>query len=527
MSIAVIAFIITCSLPNDVIAYPKVRGLLIFTKETLNFYNNIGKVIKGTCFSTIVFVEGDYCTTESANKIIQLLYPCPVKIVSGQKLKSDSQYSKWSKHIFIFINNFKGIEKQLDSAMKHEFWNPRAYIYFFICQPVDNVAWINQTLKNIWKNNILHFTMSYYYYTNFEVVSYNPFFDKIEKLNNFSKEHIYQNKLRNLNGYRHQVCFFADPPRIVEKNGIFYGIDAMIMRGFANRLNATIEIVGPGHSKVVDEKYMKVFFQLYRRKCDFSFISSFATNETEKEITATYSRRMDGVVVLVPHASIVPQFYHMFMMFDRLIWTFICTSLFLVTLCTYLNLRTLSIPADLYNILLNYWGVMLSVSSATPQKLFSNRMLLLLWVISSFTLSSLFQSFLTSELITVKFKENMDTLAELKRNKTVIAINRSNSRSIEGQYPKNLILRWSEQKVIEMIAEGDTTSAYAIHSSIAELASLKTTADGYPIYHIIKELLIPGYTSYLFPASSPYLDAANEYVPQQTFILLSVCYLKF
>lgn len=498
-------------LTNKINAYPEVIELPNSTEESINFYNYVCNAIKEKCFATIVFMEQDYCTAEMANNVIRFLSPCPVNIVNTQKIISNTQYTKWPKHIFVFINNFESFEEQLAYAKEHELWNPRAYIYFSICQPVDNTLWVNKTLKQIWQKDILHFTMSYYY-KNFEVVSYNPFFDEIAYLRNYNKQAIYQNKLRNMNGYPLHVGFFADPPRIVEKNGTFYGIDAMIMMGFGSKFNATIKISNPGYANIIDEKFIKHFLQVYRRKCDFGFVSCFIIEKSEKESTVTYPRRMDGIVVLVPHASVVPQFLHMFMVFDRLTWIFICASLIAITICEYLKLKYLSNSVDLSKILLERWGLMLSVSGILQQKLFSNRLLLLVWIISFFILSSLFQSFFTSELITTRFEENIDTLAELKSKNMVIIINRNNARSIKEQYPQHLIRTWSEHKVLEMISKGDTSAAYAIQSSVAELISLKKTEDGYPVYHIIKELLIPGYTSYLFPVNSPYLDAANKYV---------------
>lgn len=481
----------------------KLHSLINESWDILNYYSKISSILKKDCSTTVVFIEENFHCNEISNKIIQLLSPCPLIIMNRKK----SYASKRSKHVFVLINS-----EEIENWLKHsnESFNVRAYFYFIICQPIEDVSWIKQTMMEIWKNKILHFMISFSHQKILETFTYNPFFDKITNLSTFNKQLIYENKLQNMNGYRLHVGFFSDPPRIIEKNGIFYGIDAMIMMEFGRKLNATIEIIKPGTAKIVDEKFMKHAFQVRRRKSDFGFVSCFAIQESQSTVVYTYPRRMDGIVVLVPHSSIIPQFYYMFMMFEELIWIFLCVSLFAVTICEYFHLKYKFIPTDFCKILTQNWGVMLSLPFPTVQEFLSIRILLLFWINGCVILSLHFQSFLTSELVTSKFERNIDTLNELKKNSTVIVINQSNFRGIMGQYPRNLIRTRTEYKIMENITKGDTTAAYAIQSSVAELVSMKKTEDGYPVYHIMKELLVPGYTAYLFPADSPYLDAVNK-----------------
>lgn len=219
---------------------------------------------------------------------------------------------------------------------------------------------------------------------------------------------------------------------------------------------------------------------------------------------------MDGVVVLIPHARAVSQFYYMFMMFTGEVWICMSISLVVVTLCTLLILKHLLLPTDVTKLILENWGSIIGVPLSAYQRIASLRMLLLSWVLSCFVFNVHFQSLLTSNLVTPKFERNMDTLSELEANKSVIVINFANARGIAGQYPQNLIRPWLEHKIMEKITKGDTSAAYATHSSIAELLSLKKTEDGHPVYHIIKEILVPGFTTYMFPSNSPYLDEVNE-----------------
>lgn len=509
-----VAFVTICSLST---AFPVTDDARLAIQETLDFYAKVSSSLTKICSTILVFTEAeeDYRTASITNKIISFLSPCPVLVVHGQSrgqnltINSCDGCTKSPKHIFIFAQGVEELKRQLDYFNQSALLNVRSYMFFVVCNPVNNVLWLNQTMKQIWKYNILHFSVSYYH-SKFEAVTYNPFFDKTVSVNKMTSQELYKNKLHDMNGYELRVGFFSDPPRIIEKSGLFYGIDAMVLEGFGKKLNATINYTRPGYATIIDEKYLKHFFQVNRKQIDFGFVSCFAIDDKPQGVTRTYPRRMDGIVVLIPHSSTIPQFYYMFMMFDQTIWIYLCISFFVVAITEYCHLRCLTIPVDLLKIFLEKWGAMFSVPVTAFQRLFSVKMLLLLWIIGCVTLSIHFQSLLTSELVTSKFEHNMDTLVELKENNTVIVINRSNARAIAGQYPQRLVRSWSEHRVIEKITNGDTTAAYAIQSSVAELISLKKTEDGYPVYHIIKELLVPGYTAYLFPEDSPYLDEANK-----------------
>lgn len=500
-------FILICLLLNNV-ATAKV--LPPAQQTSSNFLAKLSDVMRQEWSTAVIFSNNRHFASDTTTTFISLLYPCPVVVTNGKNPMINPHIAKRPNYIFIFAETVEEITKHLKQSNAYKLWNVRAYIHFIICRPVGDRLWLNSTAKQIWKNRILHFLIYYHHHKNLEVITYNPFFDEMNNLTKSEKRKIYENKFRDMNGYPLRIGFLSDPPRIVQKDGVYYGIDAMIMRGFGKKLKASIDIVGPGYANTVDEKYGKHFLQVRRRKVDFGFVSCFAVEEEEPDVAFSYPRRMDGVVVLIPHASPITQFHYMFMVFNKLVWILIGISLLAVTFCKFLLLRLLNIPTEISKSSLENWATIFGVSIATLQRNFPIRTLFLIWAYSCFTLNIHFQSLLTSYLITPKFGHNLETLAELKRNNTIILINRHNVRGIAGQYPKHLVRSLSEHKITKLITNGSTSYAYAMQSSTAELFSWKKSENGQPVYHIIKELLIPAYTTYLLPSDSPYLDEVNK-----------------
>lgn len=499
MSVTII-FILMCLIFNKVTTENALHPL---APVDVDFFRRIKDAMKQDS-STVVIFSSD--GSDTFNAVINLLHPCPVIITNGKNIAVNPHIGKTTKYIFMFVDTVEEIVEQLEHS-----WNVRAYFHFVILRSVEDHLWLKSTVDKIWRNNILHFLIIYNHHNNLKMISYNPFFDEIINLTKSENKHkIYENKLRDMNGYPLHIGFFSDPPRIIEKNGVFYGIDAMILMGFSKKLKATVDIVKPGYAKTIDEKFMRHFFQIKRRKCDFGLVSCFTIKLDQLDVISSYPRRMDGIVVLIPHSAAIPQFYYMFMVFDEPVWVFIVISFIAVAFCKFVRLKCLNIPIDISKLLLQNWGTIFGVSLAIFQRNISLRFLFVLWASQCFTLNIHFQSLLTSNLVTPKFESNLNTLDELKSNNSIILINRANGIGINGQYPLNFIHTLSEHKIMQLITSGDTSSAYAIQSSVAELVSLKKSEDGYPVYHIIKELLLPGYTTYLFPSDSPYLNEINK-----------------
>lgn len=275
-----VAFILLCSLSNNVLAkIIAVKESTVPLQAKSGFYSEIRARIRQEGETVVLISSRGYFASQTMGKFANLLYPCSAIIIMDgpKKLVTNPNVAHKSRYIFLFVDTVEEIHKWLKYSDKNSLWNVRAYFHFIICNPVQHHLSLIFTFGQIWKKDILHFLIIYRHKNLETILTYNPFLEKIVDLTKLdARSGIYKNKLRNMNGFPLRVSFFADPPRIIEKDGLFYGIDAMIMVGLARRFNATLEIVRPTYSKTIDEKYMRHFLQVKGRKCDFGLVSCFA-----------------------------------------------------------------------------------------------------------------------------------------------------------------------------------------------------------------------------------------------------------
>lgn len=464
---------------------------------------------------TPVIIGGDglYCA-DIVNEFVKAMSPKPVIISNEQNVKALSRLISKPQYIFIFVDFESEIEETLKYSDTYTFWNVRAFMQFVVCHPVKHELWVEPTLKLMWKHKILNGIILYYHNRSYYVMNYDPFTGKLINLSNTNEKNarrsVFNNRLHNMHGYELRVSFFADPPRIVENNGTFYGVDYMILKGFIQRLNATLKLVIPDANSTVS-KFKGHITDIVTEKSNFGFVSCFAKNDASFNVTLSYARRMDDVVVLVPHISAVPQFLYVFMVFGEGIWLFVVFSFLAVTTLRFIMFKCLVNKNTTFtSIVMETWGIMFGAHFTLKEAFISPKIIFILWISTCTVLDALFRSLLTSGLVTPKYGHNLNTLAELAANNVTIMLNHFHTATITEQYPRKLIVEKTDEEVMERIVNGDTGSAYAVQMSVAEFVGLKRSSEGHPVFHIIKEHLIPGISVYVFPLNSPYLDEANK-----------------
>lgn len=494
----------------------------IFKKGT-QLYVSICKALKQEQINPAIIRVG-FHSAEVVNEFVRDLSPIPAIIFDDKKVKAVSEHINKSNHIFVFSDYVDAIERLLQSFDTHTIWNVKAFTYFTVCLPVNDTLWVERIVKLVWKNNILNFILVYYY-ERLELITYNPFENKIINLTSVNakqaKKYILTNKLHNMYGYQLRVGFLADPPRIVEKNGVFYGADYITLKGFIHRLNATMKLIISSEPKLSD-RYWKHYGNIVSGNADFGFVGFLAVTDAPNDVSTSYPTRMDDLVVLVPSAEAIPQFYYIFMVFGKTVWLLILGSFF-TTL--FYNVIALGCLLNQYK---NYLELLLDACNnlvfGTPNHgLASLKIVSLFWILTCAIFDTLFRSLLTSGLITPKFGHNIEKLDELKANNVTITTNKFSTRSLKGQYPRDLVKLAAHEEIFEKLINQSTDSAYGVLMSNAELViSNVFRDDGRPVYHMLKEHLIPSYLVYLFSLNSPYLDEANKYLT----VLNSVLYFN-
>lgn len=483
----------------------------IFT-QTTEFFLKLSRFLKQEEVTPVIIGSSDSYCKDIINDFISNMSPIPIVISNHKKTEAISKHIRKPDRIFVFANSVKDIEDRLRYSDIYTSWNVRAFMHFIICFPVNDQFWIKSVSKLIWSKNIVNFILVYYH-KSLQVITYNPFLAETINLTNVDEEDakkiIFSNKLHNMNGHQLRVSFFADPPRIVEKDGIFYGADYTILRSFIQRLNATLKIVAPKASKTMAQKYYNHYRNIVNGKSDFGFVGCFSMINLPKDVDASYPKSMDDIVLLVPTAPAITRFFHILSVFHQTVW-FTLDCAFLVTVVYEFVVLKYFLKERMSFIKLLLKACTLVTRSNLNRKFAFLKMLPLFWIFVWSILDSLFCSLLISRIVTPKFPRNLETLDELKTHSLRISLEKFYTTTKQVQYPLNLIDHARLETIIEKLSAGDTSSVYALQISIAKLITTQIYKNGRPVYYILKEHLIPTYSIYPFPINSPYKEEVDK-----------------
>lgn len=474
------------------------------------YLNTIAEYYKLKQVTLTITTDDGILSSELVNSFIQDLSPAPV-IIANQKTALKGLQKP--RYLFVFIEEPEELLLGLRDAEENMFlWQLRGYLHVVICKPVNDTIWVQPAAEELWQSSILDFVIIYYH-ENVTIVEYNPFLKTLIEIAPSRRSKLFSNKLQNIHGHVLKVSMFPDPPRVIEKEGILEGTDPTILRDFMQKINATLEILiarGNNTETYFDEYYLDVTYKFV----DFGFMSSFSFDEQNDDIKLkfTYPERMDNVVVVVPRSERIPQYKYIFLVFGAKLWITIVGTAGTISLLKYIFSKILDVQSlvsflDAYAILLSQ-----SVGSLVGGNT-SIKFLLMVWLYGSMILNVAFQCSLTSIMITPKYQKNIDTLEELHESNLKILINPYHIKNVpkHSNLRKQMIVEY-ESTILNKMMKGDTDKAYAVQLSIAEAIVSQKYVGNLPIYHIVDEYLVPGLSIYVFPAKSPYLEAADKYL---------------
>lgn len=463
--------------------------------ETIGVYS----VIEGTA-------------TEVENKFLQLVSPCPVIIHNQYDFVDENDFSnKFGRvqSVFVFVNTPQDIHQVLN-VTDSLFLNVKIKFQFIICDTVDNFEWLSDTLQEIWNHYILNYFVVCYK-NKLEVFDYNPFFNKTYSYSDLTG---HKDKLRNMYGYPLKIFIFEDPPRTIRKDGVFYGRDARLLYGLIDYMNASVIIKTPIEN--ANDPYEQMYCDIWNEKVDVGFVSAFQTNEAiTVKVKFTYPNRRDDVVVIVHRALKIPQYKYIFLIFDTILWLLIFGSMFVVV--AFESYTLYKSQTSCYNSvsqsILDSYLILLNKSITYLEKgPYSVRLLLTFWLYCSVIINVAFQCALTSIVITPKYADEINTLEELRQTDLRVTINQYHFSSIPSSvFPKDRFIIEEESVISEMLMDSEDRN-YAVQLSIAEEILDMERSGVHPIYHLLKEHMVPGLNGYNIQAKSPYTDVINRYI---------------
>lgn len=453
-----------------------------------------------------VTVVHDEQVADIANKFIQEMSPCPV-------LLAHADFANWHfgkpKTTFIFVENIAAVERKIPN-LKHSTdpWSTPDSLIFVVFKSIDDRILVRHAAETIWKYGLLDFLLIYHH-GDVEAVEYNPFLKTFIQINFLDGTVVASNKLKNMAGYPLKVTLFDDPPRITRRDGDFHGTDVGNLRRLIKKLNATLIVKIPeGNS--TDTFFRGYVMDMINGAVDFGMVSSFLFL-LNLDVRVSYPRRMDDVVAVVPAPQMIPQYRYLSLVFSENLWLAVLLALSAVSLAKYIVHRHCS---GLLSSILEVSAMLLGKQiEGLENSTAAVKILLTQWCFCAMILNVAFQCCLTSIIITPKYEKQIETLEELTHSNLEVLINQWH-RMIAGQ-DKSLnacLVTDTETNIIRRMMRGDTSKAYAVQLSVAEEIVPKVFREKLPVYHIVREHVVPGFSVYLFPAVSPYVEETNRFL---------------
>ncbi|KAK5644461.1 hypothetical protein RI129_005761 [Pyrocoelia pectoralis] len=158
------------------------------------------------------------------------------------------------------------------------------------------------------------------------IYAFNPFLNHTKKFGIRQVEEI--NKFltpKNYHGVTIQGTLFDTSPITVNVNGVFLGIDPMIIKTINQCLNVTIDTHVPYDGEHFGYKSKNgtatgAIKELYTKESEIAFNQIFVKDYHTPELTFTNTISDDCVCVIVPKASLIPKWTAIFYAFSNQVW---------------------------------------------------------------------------------------------------------------------------------------------------------------------------------------------------------------
>lgn len=335
--------------------------------------------------------------------------------------------------------------------------------------------------------------------------TYDPFFNKIIILRKRFVEQcgMFNDKLRNMNGYKIKVSLFADPPRVILRDGHFDGKNVRFMKLAMKKINATADIVAP--EKIHGSYFSWANLAIVAHKLDISFMEHFTTRIVGKSESFSYPHNMDDFVVIVLKGTEILNYFNVFEIFDYQVW--ICALVCFVIISVFRKL--IEGYSDTCRSFMYVWAVFtgnsLHLVFKTTKKV---KFIFFLWVFGSLILNIVFASLLASKIIKPRMRKNIDTIVELGGRNMRILMPETFMEAIPKEYgiSKNLVSA-SHLERVQALRNIDEHTAVVLASTVVELID-----DHRSSLHVLREHLLPGFSMHRFQNKSPYKKKIDDLI---------------
>ncbi|KAK9877413.1 hypothetical protein WA026_018526 [Henosepilachna vigintioctopunctata] len=415
-------------------------------------------------------------------------------------------------YVFLYMSKYKDVDRKLKFVSQFKFFKsklPTIFIATFHLQKMDTPK---ELMKTIWrKYSLLYFGILFSSPKSI-LMTYHPFRDEILNTSNILEA---GNSLANyhftdMNGVSLKAVIFNSlPHRLWMKLGLV-NEDWELWTNLVKNLNMSFE------KTFIRQGFRRGMQMLKIGEVDFCPYLYFL-NELNSNLDYIAPYGVEYLVALVPQSKKIHQSFYMFLTLSPTFWALVCGSLISLIITAIIGRRN---KRGNQYIIFAFVKTLCNQSVSNISSLHSYHILLInLWQYASLLILAAYQVSLLKSLLIAKYDQQINTIQALKSSNLPIYIPIDMKTKVEISVPllKTQLIPLSYDDIDDIIFEFDNKRRALIlmHSTAKLVIEAYSRHSIDSSYHIMDEVITPGFSTYFFTKNSPYVNIFDKMLLKQ------------
>lgn len=312
-----------------------------------------------------------------------------------------------------FVVQQQKLSQHLAAARLSRYWSKYAkFIFVAVDFPPNTVA---QASLFPFSNRLLNVIFVQELNGKVTVSSYNPFASEPTKMfyelpgNTSNIDIFYEDKLRNVNGYRYNLVGYEDYPRFFVQNNQVFGTDIYFLKTIARQQNAGISV------KIIelDVKASKTIASAMN-SASFDVLINTGVHASLEQFDVINTFDSDGFCALIPFPERKSIFGMFIKPFDSLTWIFIFITVITSSIVWhFLNKRSRFKLNSASYFMFSFIANLLGQGIPFREHRVMQKVLLQLSIVLTFVLSNAYQSQIISLISAARYGDKISTVDDL------------------------------------------------------------------------------------------------------------------
>ncbi|XP_044745307.1 uncharacterized protein LOC123307156 [Coccinella septempunctata] len=475
-------------------------------KSLLESMKTVAETDANVIFKFCVFVDLEELSPEEQNILNSVFCPS-LSLRTGGVFETMNNPVVYPTFLFYMLNSFEDVYEKLDFVSSLNFFSTRIPAFFVLNFEVEDKEVAENFMKELWKKYSLLFSGLIFFKTEVQLISYQPFKRVVVNLSNKDElsDYFLNHEYANLNGKVFNLAVFNNPPRNVKRGRKWTGEDPNFWINLIDSLNASWRLV-----QTKDFSYEDAMRAVANGDADFCPYRFFnVDNYTNIEFLTPFV--IDYLVGVVSKSKRIPRFFNILKTSKPILWisTFVSAVSLMILMMVSGKLhsdRNRPIALCIFGICLNQ--SVKRIASYHSLQIF----LLNLWQFGCLVISATFQGALLETLLVPEYPGQIDKIEDLVKSNLTIYVVADMRKLVEISVPNltQQLVAASEKEICDLLTNFGQDYAVILPYRTAYMIvrNYRILRDG----HIMKQSLVPGFSTYFFRKNSPYINIFHEMI---------------